>query len=107
MKGTNNSEPARVSTTEVEANDLIEFQKSDIKIDRSLSRRDFAKTLAHEFGHAAYTKPNAAKVFTSKVKTDPDLKGHDKGNPTGEAADKAESDFEKIYKLIRKKLKIY
>ncbi|RFS19404.1 hypothetical protein DVR12_22480 [Chitinophaga silvatica] len=104
---TNMEEPERVNITEEEANDKVHFfeNKAKIFLDKNLSETQFARTLAHEFGHATYTLQNKAKESLNIDKWDKNQYGHDKGNPNGEAAKKAEESFDKTLKEVLKKLR--
>jgi RHS repeat-associated protein len=100
--GTNSDEPARVSISETEANDLVSMSDADIKIEGSLDDKDFGRVVAHELGHGAYRLDNKAQAFFYPA--DPTKKGHDKGNPDGQAADAAETQYDKNYKAAIKQL---
>jgi len=89
-------QPTRVAISEDEANKLITLDKPEITVDGGLDSKQFGRTLAHEFGHASFTLKHKAKADFHQG--DPNLKGHDKGNPNGDAADAAEGDYNKNYK---------
>ncbi|RFS19410.1 RHS repeat-associated core domain-containing protein [Chitinophaga silvatica] len=103
----NMDEPERVGIPLEEANEKAYFENNTAKIiiDKSLNNEQFAKSLAHEFGHANYTLQNKAKEALTVDKWDENKYGHDKGNPSGEAAKKAESDFDSKIKEVMEKLK--
>ena len=85
-KGTKTGE--RVEISETEANGLVRMEDNVITIDAGLSGKEFVKTVAHEMGHGAFTLLNKAKAFflpSTKAK------GHEPGNPNGEAANAAEN----------------
>ena len=100
--GTNNEEPDRVPISEEEANSLVKAIAPSITLDATLSGRDFARVLAHELGHGAYTLTHKARAKT--FPTDPRLKGHDKGNESGNAANDAEKEFDANYKAAMEAL---
>jgi len=94
------SDPESIS--ESQANDLVGLIQPSITIDEGLSGKGFARVLAHEFGHGAYTLLNKAKAaFTPGD----DKKGHATGNKNGEAAEAADKQFDESYKEALKKLK--
>ncbi|NSL87313.1 hypothetical protein ECE50_010760 [Chitinophaga sp. Mgbs1] len=99
----NGAEPERVLISEVEANSMITFQHPEITIDNSLSGKAFARVLAHELGHVAYRMNNKARSVFFPV--DAALKGHDAGNPDGEAADKAGREFDRNYRKAKRAIK--
>lgn len=100
--GTNNEEPDRVPISEEEANSLVKAIAPSVKLDASLSGRDFARVLAHELGHGAYTITHKARAKTFPA--DKNMKGHDKGNENGKAADDAEKEFDANYKAALEEL---
>ncbi|MBO9205408.1 MULTISPECIES: DUF6443 domain-containing protein [Niastella] len=99
----NGEDVERVEISEKEANEMVKLSDPQILIEQSLGSKDFARVLAHEFGHAAYALENSAK--SRFYIGDPDKKGHDEGNPTGQAADQAEKNFIKNYREALRKLK--
>lgn len=100
----NGDEPARVPISEEEANSLVNIDNDPtITIDNGLQGKEFAKILAHEIGHGAYKLKNTAKAYF--YQGDPTKQGHDKGNPDGEAAVAAETEFESNYKGAKKAIK--
>jgi hypothetical protein len=90
----------RVEVSEQEANESVVLENAVITLDEGLTNKDFGRTMAHEFGHASYAEKNKAASFF--YKGDPELKGHDKVNPSGEAAVKAEKTFNENYKKAKK-----
>jgi RHS repeat-associated protein len=95
---------SRVPISESEANKLVVLiNNPDIQVDKNLDDRLLAKVLAHEFGHAYFTLTSSAKALF--IQGDPTLMGHDKGNPNGDAAIKAELDFDRNYKTALRILK--
>ena len=81
------------------------------KVDSSAARslfsgthsRDFARVLAHEFGHAAFeVRHGSIALFRPGPK---DARGHDDGNPNGQAADAAEKQYDKNYRKALEMLK--
>jgi RHS repeat-associated protein len=95
--------PIRVGISEDDADKLVKLIDPTITIARTLDPKDFAETIAHEFGHAYFTLTNSARAGLSPGNKD--LLGHDKGNPNGQAADNAESEFLKNYKNALRLLK--
>lgn len=94
---------ARKSIDEEEANTMVLLGNPLLEIDRDLFKKEFGRILAHEIAHAAFALEHSARAFF--YKGDIALKGHDKGNPTGEAADKAEKEYLNKYGQVKKEIK--
>jgi len=98
-KGTTSG--TRVNISESEANGLVKMDNSVITIDASLSGKSFVTTVAHEMGHATFTLKNKAKAFFLPNTA----KGHGKGNPSGQAADAAETKCDQNYVEAKKEIR--
>lgn len=97
-----NGTKIRVPITEEQANEMIVLEKSQvINLSEDLSPKRLAKILAHELGHAKFTLLNKAKQWFSK-EVEGYTSGHEPGNPSGIEAKRAEKDFKRNYKRIRK-----
>ncbi|AXY74125.1 hypothetical protein D3H65_09130 [Paraflavitalea soli] len=92
----------RVAIDEKEANSLVKMGDATITIHAGLDSKEFGKVLAHEMGHGAYRLNNKAKAFFYPA--DPNKKGHDKGNPDGEAATNAGLQYNSNYKAAKRSL---
>ena len=94
--GRNSEEGDRVDISEEEADSLIRLKDPLIIVQANLCRKNLARVLAHEFGHADYILKHRARA--EYYPADPTLLAHDRDNPDGDAADAAERQFEREYK---------
>jgi hypothetical protein len=94
--GRNSEEGKRVNISEEEADSLIRLKDPLIIIQANLCKKNLARVLAHEFGHADYILRHRARA--EFFPADPSLLAHDRGNPDGDAADAAERQFDREYK---------
>ncbi|MFT3855871.1 MAG: DUF6443 domain-containing protein [Ilumatobacteraceae bacterium] len=95
--------PKRIKITDEEANKLARLSNPALTVDRSLSPREIAETIAHELGHGFFDLTHGAIAHFRQG--DPKLQGHDKGNPNGQAANEAEKQFDIYYKRALEFLK--
>lgn len=97
-----NNAGERVSVSEAEANTMVKMENNVITIDKSLGNKDFTTTVAHEMGHGAFTLLHKAKAFFLPQTA---AKGHEPGNPNGEAATSAENQASQKYNAAKKQVK--
>lgn len=99
---TNDLHLKRKTITDIEAEKLIKIEgEVNIVLDQlNISSKSYAKTLAHELGHAYFLITNPVKGFIWSL-LDRNIptkgKGHDINNPSGKEAENAEIEFEKNY----------
>jgi len=93
----------REKISEEEASKLMRLKNPEMQIDKSLTGKDLAETIAHEIGHGFFNlKHGAIAHFRPGPE---DAKGHDEGNPNGQAANASEKRFDEFYKKAVKMLK--
>lgn len=81
---------------EEEANKKLSVKSITIELDPlNASKKSFARTLAHELGHAKFSIVDKVKAYIwSKIGSE---KGHDTNNPGSEYTKEAEDEFDKNY----------
>jgi len=93
------------SLSSEEANNYITLESTQIiELNKYLGKKRMAKVLAHEMGHAKFTLLNKAKQWFSESVSGYNL-GHEPGNPSGTAAENAETDFDSNIKSTKTEMK--